>query len=146
MRSVGLIVALVGLVTLTALIVVWTRDNGKLAELHRTPGYNLEFPDGEVIDRGDLPAGGNAGARHGVRYTTTASDDEIVAFFDPRLADLGYHRVAIDDFPVDTRSTILRSYERETTRYYVVVSIPPVRVSGREVDGPFRVLSTTIEN
>ena len=141
---VAIVLIAVGIVALVAVaIVLRGRRDDQLAELQRTPGYDLAIPGGELA--WDTVGGsvGGAGANRTRVWTVRGSLDAVTAHVDAELARLGYERVAGRG-----GDGLIGEYRLGVTRVVVTwVGLPHRLPGGRfVVSGYDFVVYPTIEN
>jgi hypothetical protein len=124
----GLLVAGAALLALViGILVVKSRPDTKERELRATPGFDLTYPDGKLLDRTDIGSAGGAGATHQLAYGTTQPQEAIEAYFDTHLQPLGYEVVRGPE-PGDHGSTLVREYRRGPVKYAVELRPLPRKV------------------
>jgi hypothetical protein len=124
----GLLLAGAALIALAVgILVVKSRPDTKEQELRSTPGFDLTYPRGKLLDRTDIGSAGGAGATHQVAYGTTDPLESIEAYFDARVPPLGYQAVRGPE-PGDHGSTLVREYRRGPVTYTVELRPLPRKV------------------
>jgi len=114
-------------------------DDGRLRQLQQAPGINLTYPDGKLLDTQTVGSADTIGAYRLYAYGTDASADQILAYFDAQLGQLGYAPVApTPDFVFTTQQDrLLRQYQNNGFAYRLYLAPLPQRVGGNMVNSGY---------